>query len=489
MEIKMKRKLFALLLACTLASTAMAGCAGSGSGDNSGSGTSQTSPGDVVASRVRLYSSVIQNGSSKPVYCAGNRVFVINDDDTCEIAQVADGVQYDAKRAELKNPNEFKFRADVNRLIETDAFGTNYDWSADIYHWDVTDPAAVKETVLYPADMVKKFIADRAVSQGAAADNASAMVESCISDLLSGQSFIDGGDGYIYKVLNANVEDRSSAGPVAFNVMTLSRNGDKLGFISDIRAGAFATGSGFIYYYDAGYTYDKSTGDVRFDSSKAGLYRSLADGSNKAALISDMQPDSSSGSWTDKMKNTVVNLRLINTELFYIDNSEKGDGCLYKLSTDGGTPEKVSENKCTNYYYDREGGTLYYFSESAPNGNKLYSRNMATGEESVLFIFGSAFTGGETMGICGDFLYFSNPNDYIGIEYSSPETDRQDRRPSGQRYNLKTGELENLRCEISFTKFTKDDDGNMYVADPSEPEIKWIKYEPNSTDGDIKVFP
>ena len=482
----MKRKLFALLLACAVVSTAMAGCGGS---DSSSGGSSGTSQGSVSSARVRSYSSVIQNGSSKPVYCAGNRVFVINDDDTCEIAQVADGIQYNAELAGMNVPSEFRFRANVNSFIETDAFGTNYDQSADIYHWDATDPKAVKESVLYPADMVKGLIAERAVSQGADKAAAEEMTESCIDNMLAGQPFIDGRDGYVYKVLNADIEDQSEAGPVAFSIMTLSRNGDKLSFIPDIRAGAFAVGSGFIYYYDAGYTYDKSTGDVTFDSSKAGLYRAFVDGSNKVALISDMQPNASSDSWAGKMKNTVVNLRLINTELFYIDNSANGSGCLYKLSTDGGKPEQVSAYKCQNYYYDRDGGTLYYIASDAPAGTTVFSRNITTGEEKALFVFEKAFTEGETMGICGDHLYFSNANLYQGLEITTDTAVSSSAlSPMGQRYDLNTGEFESLVGYISAADINIGEDGKTTYKGPASVSIEWKKEEPKSTDSDLAAY-
>lgn len=483
-KLSMKRKIFALVLACALASSAMAGCGGN---DKTNSSVPAADSGAVTESRIGSYSKVVQYVGSKPVYCAGSRVFIINDDDTCTITQVGNGVQYDAQKASDKAPNDFGFSVASNSLTDTDAYGTYFDNSGNIYHWDLTDPEAIKENVLYSQDKVIESISQKAAGLGLDAASAEKMVSDNITDMLSGSSFLDGGDGFLYKTVNAFVENQDAA-PVAFCVMSISRNGDSIDFVGDIRAGSLAVGNGFMYYYDGGYTYDKTTGEVSLDSSKAGLYRSLTDGSGKTALISGMQATTSYGNWADKMKYTLINMRVINTEVFYIDNSENGDHCLYKISTDGGTPEKVSEHKCADYYYNRAAMKLYYFDAEEHGRSVVYEKDMNSGAERALFIKRDAYTSGETMGVCGDNLYIADASRFGAPDITADTVDSKPRRTvSGQRYNLKTGELENLYCTVSYADLKLEGDSYVYKG-PAYNYIFWEKQEPESTADGTAVY-
>ncbi len=472
-----KNRLLSFSLACIIASLAMSGCGGNSESSAVKSYTS--APAVSSDSRaVRAYSSVVSSVGGSPVYFSGTRLFVIKDDDSVEMVQVGNGVQYKEKAAGSEALNEFVFSIGNSVAADTDAYGTYLDNSMDIYHWNLTDLKAVSEEVLVPAATVKEFIAKRAMDNGLDEKSAKEMAEDKGTDLLLGSGFINGGDGYLYKSLNAFVEDQGTVDAVAFGVMKISLDGKEMSFIDDLRAGSLAVGNGFIYYYDPGYTYDPKSGSVTFDSSKAGLYRALADGSKKTALISGIQATSSTDLWSDKMKNTLKNLRLINTELFYIDNSENGDNCLYKLSTDGGTPEKVSENKCDNYYYDREGHTLYYFGEDA-----LWSRNMDTGEETELLkrFSESVYTGGEVMAVYGGYLYFADADRYSGVSYLKEGEPYYYAHICGERFNLKTEELEDLYYYSYYTKTETDSSGAEIYSDAKAPQITWGKVATQKT--------
>ena len=428
-----KNRLLSFSLACIIASLAMSGCGGNSESSAVKSYTS--APAVSSDSRaVRAYSSVVSSVGGSPVYFSGTRLFVIKDDDSVEMVQVGNGVQYKEKAAGREALNEFVFSIGNSVAADTDAYGTYLDNSMDIYHWNLTDLKAVSEEVLVPAATVKEFIAKRAMDNGLDEKSAKEMAEDKGTDLLLGSGFINGGDGYLYKSLNAFVEDQGTVDAVAFGVMN--------------------------------------------DSSKAGLYRALADGSKKTALISGIQATSSTDLWSDKMKNTLKNLRLINTELFYIDNSENGDNCLYKLSTDGGTPEKVSENKCDNYYYDREGHTLYYFGEDA-----LWSRNMDTGEETELLkrFSESVYTGGEVMAVYGGYLYFADADRYSGVSYLKEGEPYYYAHICGERFNLKTEELEDLYYYSYYTKTETDSSGAEIYSDAKAPQITWGKVATQKT--------
>ena len=482
----MKKKIFAFILACILASSSMAGCGSggkSGSGDESSGGSPQQGEGMPI-SGIRSGNRVIADVGAQPVYCSGNRMFIIKDDNTFELAEKASENGTAKKNGEA--PDEFCFSNKYNVQSGTDAYGTFSDYGAEIFHWDLTDMKSITEKVLFPAQTVSDLIKDKASAAGASNEKTEAIAED-VSDLFVGTDLLDGMDGFFYKNLNCYVENESDFASVAFRVMRFNIYGSGADFIGDIRAGELAVSSGFIYYYDAGYTYDAKTDSVAFDPGRAGIYRALADGSNNTLIVSGIQPADTSN-YSKAMKDTVTRVTVVNTELFFIDNSESGGSYLYKISTDGGTPEKVSAEPCANFYYDRPGGMLYYFTKSgAGTGTALRSKPIDSSDEKVLFTKGLVYTEGEAMGIYGDYLYFADANNYHGISFIDKKSLGDEAESArvgtcGNRYNLSTGEYERLTATM-LIETAENDLGTAEASSKSGLQIKWEKVEPKTKDG------
>ena len=98
--------------------------------------------------------------------------------------------------------------------------------------------------------------------------------------------------------------------------------------------------------------------------------------------------------------------------------------------------------------------------KSSPEGCSVYSMPLDGGDETELFNKLEVPTYGFWADVDGDYLYLSNYNRFVNYV---EEADASSYR-SGQRFNLKTKEMEKLSCTAK---------GELKSVD--DIEIKWIK--------------
>ena len=131
---------------------------------------------------------------------------------------------------------------------------------------------------------------------------------------------------------------------------------------------------------------------------------------------------------------------------------------------------------------------LYYFDAEEHGRSVVYEKDMNSGAERALFIKRDAYTSGETMGVCGDNLYIADASRFGAPDITADTVDSKPRRTvSGQRYNLKTGELENLYCIVSYADLKLEGDSYVYKG-PADNYIFWEKQEPESTADGTAVY-
>lgn len=497
------------MLSCALASAVMSGCNSGGSNEkndgNAASGSSTSSPngsqdasGDSKPSAASSNNDqVIFDVNGTKVYSSGVTLFAIKDDNTFEFCLLEEDPEKNVSENEHKTHNT-GFGSEQVVVDGSDVYGLCFD-DFQIYHWDLTDLNAVKKRLLYSEDVMEAAAKTKLESLGLS-DDSEELSKVNAADIGVFDKVIDGGDGYCYMSLGSNIETAKKLAAFNFSVCRFAKDGSKIEFVDDIRACSMTASDGWLYYFDSGYTGKYTSdgkSDVSVDSSKSGIYKCRTDGSEKKQLVSGIKLiEGSYDGDISKIHNTITHMSVINNSLYYINNSEDGKGCLYKVGLDGGTPEKVTEKSCANYYIDTQTKTLYYFEGKSYELETFYtfiSKDLESGTERQLFRKGSISRYKASMSVLGDYVYFADPNEYLG--WNAIDVDKSSEPyyhnyiSSGQRWKLSSNELEKLECTVEV-KFVEDP--VTYVRNFSHilsaPEIKWVKQDSLSENDGLMLY-
>ena len=266
---------------------------------------------------------------------------------------------------------------------------------------------------------------------------------------------IDGGDGYIYSVLRADNEHISAYFPLDAKLVRFAKDGSKYEVIDGVSASAMTISDGYIYYYNSGSHEDDDL--YTSDAKVRGIYKMKPDGSDKKKIA-----DITNTSYPKEYTTIVTRMTVYNGNIYFMKYDDNFD--LYRVSTDGGTPEKYSDIHCCNYTIDQSSNMLYYVgvAESiAASSREVISKDLSGGSEKKIEYSDSSIKGVHCSNyaayllIDGDYLYINNPNQFGSgiVEMNRADTvngitdseyNRYTQQPSGERLNIKTGTLEYL---------------------------------------------
>ena len=457
----MKRKIISVI--CT---SALILCAvGSGCSNNNSS------------SSVTTEKPIILNVGGKQLYNSGMALYVINGKDNFEYAELGTKSAIDIQGL----PAMINAVPTLTAVSENDIYGYETD-KGEIYHWDISDPKDVKKETLYTIKKLQPAV-KKAMEENKHVKNTEETAKEFSEHILtSWNNFVDGGDGYIYAPYNPAIENFGNDLAINYMLIKFAKDGKDIGLVSDIRAGALTAKDGWLYYYDPGYTLSDANG-LSYDRSKAGIYKSKSDGSEKKALVSGITSAELEGR-PNIAGNVIGRMEIIKNELYYIDNSDKGESYLYKVSLDGGEPEKLTKNPCSNYHVDTASDTLYYFSgkfrEADVDGNNLISVSLGGGDEKTLFNKYSTAAYNVNMGVLGDYLYISDSSRFRSIEYLDGES-TESQEVCGQRWDLRNNEMQELHCTVNVKQ-------EQNIKSATDLSIKWEKKEPKGETDGIKSY-
>lgn len=344
-----------------------------------------------------------------------------------------------------------------------------------IYKWNIGTDNTISGSVLYESDAWVGEIKEKLKKYSSYTDEdfktiSKEMMNYCFD-------CTDGADGYIYFRYTSQLEYFNDYIPMNFVLGRYDKNGGGMEFIGDdIGVVSFDCSDGYIYYADNGF---KALSEHEFsvDSERAGIYRMKTDGTDVKKLVSvSPASEEEKNVQTHMLNNIAGRVEVIGDELYYIAEDKTGDTYLYSISVDGGSPKQITKKPCADYYIDTDSETLYFKSGTMnmtrAEGCTVYSMLVNGGEETALYIKGNAPTRGNWAAADGDYLYITNYNLFVGFNTDEGEY------LSGQRFNLKTKEMENLICKAKT--------GTKSL---SEIDIQWVKADRKNGGGSLALYP
>lgn len=350
--------------------------------------------------------------------------------------------------------------------------------SEGIYHVTIKSDSEFDSEVLYPVEKIApdltKPIKD-VIYQKYDASEAEEEFNKLILESL--RQLRDGNDGFIYFSLGSDRFDWDETLSINNRFGRFAKDGSKIEIIPDMYVAAKTLGDfnydikdGMIYYFDNGYSY--TDGKVSYDIERAGIYKAGTDGTGKQKLFDIRYTNEEDTSLaTEQNENMVTNVHVIGDYLYFSNATKEGMGCLYRMPISGGTPEKVTEKSCMNYFYDAEENELYYRTGSLftfVERSDMIEKNLSSGEEKVLFATGYKTALGEQFEKYGEYIYFHSNDSYIYTLYRERNMDGEvyDKvnydasRPCGKRFNIKNSMMEYL-----FTYEYVDTETDEFLGD------------------------
>lgn len=297
-----------------------------------------------------------------------------------------------------------------------------------------------------------------------------------------------GGDGFIYFIFL----DRSlmkETEPINFRVGRFAIDGSKIEMMSYICASDMTVKNGHIYYYNDGREYFK--GKAEKDYNKNGVIQSIysdENGESGQLFDIDFTPDSDS----DKMTELCNHMTIVGDYLFYIDDSEKGKSRLYKVNLDGSGVEKLTDDKCSDYYIDTRSSNIYFWNKDGKSNYSFFKRSLNNEKEEILFNLVHEDDQLDFMykiDVDGDYLYLGESNyfhSYYVMDKNNPKQSKFN--VAGQRFNLKDNYLENLDCCVKAIIERDEVFGyeSLVYADKIKP--KWIKANKKTDENGIITY-
>lgn len=285
---------------------------------------------------------------------------------------------------------------------------------------------------------------------------------------------IDGEDGYIYSALRGFKDTIEEYYPLDSKLVRFAKDGSKYEVIDGVSASAMTMYNGYIYYYNSGAHEDDDSSTS--DANVRGIYKMKPDGSeNKKIADINLEYD------TNQYTKVIYNMTIYNGNIYFIKYDDSFD--LYRVSTNGGTPEKYSEMHCCNYTIDQSSNTLYYVGvekSTVESTREVIIKDLSDGSEKKIEYTDSSTKGvicrdyQDSIQINGDYLYINSGEFYHGfglvdlngrtisindgsdkeITITEPEYQMY-RNIIGERLNIKTGKLEYFFC---YKKVRIEDD-------------------------------
>lgn len=446
----MKKRTIALIVSMLVSVSAAAGC-------SSDSGKENKAVKDTV----------YQSDGSK-YYVSGAAVYNISDPDKPVYLSYNDPDNADSNLPAFFRMNKCHMAQNGSEI--TGPYLDNHK----IYKWNIGSDNTVSGSVLYEADSWSEAIKEKLKKYTSYTDDNYKILSGEM--MIHGFDSTDAGDGYVYFRYCSQPEYFNQYMPTNYVLCRYDKNGGGLEFIgNDNGVASFDYKDGYIYFADNGF---KAVSEYEYtvDKDRVGIYSMKADGTDVKKLVSvKPESDEDKNDQTRILKNVVGRVEVIGDDLYYIAEDKTGETYLYSIPVNGGTPEQVTEKPCADYYADTSSGTLFYqngtLNISRADGCTVYSKPMDGGEETALYIKLNAPTYGYWASVEGDYLYITNYNMFVG--YNTEESDLI----SGQRFNLKTKEMEKLICTAK--------PGAKTVSDI---DVKWVKDEKEAGADGLKSY-
>ena len=269
--------------------------------------------------------------------------------------------------------------------------------------------------------------------------------------------FVDGNDGYIYVPLRINAEYLNEFSALDGKVFRIAKDGSKIEWVSSLKANDCTCKDDWFYYYNSGFAPTKEQPE-NVDTSVTGIYKSKSDGSESQKIAEITFDAAKNDRNADLVRYGVRDITVVGDWIYFRKASNDTEKyTLYRVSTGGGQPEKITGQLCSAYTVDSSGSTLYYLDRNEiGQPAHLYSRNLSDGKETVCFETENKHLGNPySMNIDGSYLYFKDANSYstslVNIAENGSRKSAIDRdlllyqkRPAGARYQIESGKIELL---------------------------------------------
>lgn len=235
---------------------------------------------------------------------------------------------------------------------------------------------------------------------------------------------VDGADGYIYASLYFN---RNRC------LIRFAKDGSSYEIFGDILLSSFAVNDGWLYYYDSGAGKADIDGKRAYDAERRGIYKMRLDGSEKSRLCGSITIKTEDDE--SEYSEAVIKMRIVGGHLYYLsENDEGGSYKLYRIPSEGGTPELCAPLNCFGYTIDDTGDTLCYYGceedlpldESILKENKdklkLVLKNFSDGTEKIIPTSQIvSYEYNDEMQIVGDTLYVGSYHFSEGADIDTSE--------------------------------------------------------------------
>ena len=484
----MKMKSVSLLLLLTVFFTFIYGCSGN---DTTGSPESNDIQPTVNKNNsfIDTQNSLIKTINGNQYYWA-DYIYKLNETE-CECVELTTDEQAAQPKGKIVHTIS-EVPADIDEINtvfdDREIYYVNNSYhDKGIYHLTVINDKNIDEELLYSWKDICSELAD-----GIVKEIKSGTVKSDeIKDEIKIYRLRDGNDGFVY--FSLGTESNGAANYIRNRLGRFAKDGSKAELLPNIlpatdgNFSAYTISNGTIYYADNGYNY-RDYGKYGYDVNRAGIYSIGTDGKNKKMLLEKIYSNTEI-SEKDNNENgsdsfyPVKNLEIVGDHLYYINASAEGRELLYRISLEGGTPEKMSEYPCANYYIDLLNNRLFYWGRRESREMKthqcyFFERSLLNSDEqpfwkyspqNLYFKFNGSsdsvdhfnvnidnFHESVSAFVYHDYIYFSSSefmnqkhiNYYNGVKYDIFNYEKV----SGLRYNPKENKMESLysHCVVNI---------------------------------------
>lgn len=466
-EYAMIKKLKPIFLSVALLLTALSGCSGGNKSNISDGGTHSDNSLVNAPEQNKVQSAAIMN-TQQPVLAEinGNLYYTPHhfyriDGLDCKMVSLSDEEQ----KARSQDNNRSGTQKIINTVYDLDVtFDRNTILCGNEYYGKYNDFAGVgilkvvmqgekelEESTLYSPEMLADSLGSELMKDMGSGDDIKEEAGLYIWHNI--HLLQEGDDEYIY-FLSYNYDSSYFSETIAINFCLgrFAKDGTKIEYIKNIRAADYVIAGDRLFYYDNGYTY---TGNNTYtvQAERAGLYSADKNGSNAKKLLSVSITDKDN---IESDKVLINNMSVVGNYLYYCDNTESGQGYLYRMPLDGGKAEKVTANPCINYYVDPETSQIVYVQPIMSDSDKsrvtsgvFFLKKSDSEDETKLFSYPHGVSLNKMVfALYGNDLYFSTyfyNTSFVEVAMNGNEYDKQSYDDCcGQRYHLSTKTMEYL---------------------------------------------
>lgn len=410
----------------------LTGCSGDSQVPDSSQSAGQTVINKETDKLLKQYTSeknLLQVINGKPYYFSGHYMFLLNDNGTVTVPTITWTSEEEPEARPYAATDIHECAFDGNNIYQ------QYKSDCEnIYMDDFSDTSNFTKNILINEKWLEIFLGEK---------------YQCI---LSGMTDFQADGDYIYFRYEAPRENFHKTLNENYRLGRFKKDGSSIELLNDI-ANDFIVKDGWIYFYDNGYTYDKSNNKSDLDLSRAGIYKMKTDGSEKTLLLGELRSD-----YMDYAIYRICdNLKIYGDLIYFQKFDENDDSKVYCMSLDGSNLKAVTKESAFNYTVS--GDMLFYstgkrlVSQIDPRSLKKVFLNDGS-EEEMFKISGSYYL---EFTVYNNYLYF---NDGGTRMYAKCIKLGSDEKPSccGQRYNLLENKMENI-YGYQIAKIVLNNDG------------------------------